>query len=90
MEGASPTSVVKWYVDAAEEMLDADIAANMAIGNFGADAILSGRSEQSADGAVTVMTICNTGSLATAGYGTALGVVRALHSRDLLKQVSQC
>lgn len=27
---------------------------------------------------VRVLTHCNTGSLATAGYGTALGVVRAL------------
>ena len=28
-----------------------------------------------------VLTICNTGSLATAGWGTALGVIRSLHAR---------
>eukprot|EP00834_Sanchytrium_tribonematis_P005642 NODE_355_length_8917_cov_1.682581.p4 type:complete len:294 gc:universal NODE_355_length_8917_cov_1.682581:7401-8282(+) len=33
---------------------------------------------------VSVITICNTGSLATAGCGTALGVVKDLHSHNLL------
>ena len=33
------------------------------------------------------MTICNTGSLATAGYGTALGVVRALAEQDQLESI---
>lgn len=32
-----------------------------------------------------VMTICNTGSLATAGYGTALGVVRSLQAMERLE-----
>ncbi len=33
---------------------------------------------------VSVLTHCNTGSLATAGFGTALGVIRALHSQGRL------
>ncbi len=45
-----------------------DVEANRSIGRFGA-ALLP-------DGA-TVLTHCNTGTLATAGYGTALGVIRA-------------
>lgn len=36
---------------------------------------------------VSVLTHCNTGSLATAGYGTALGVIRSLHSKGLLRSV---
>jgi methylthioribose-1-phosphate isomerase len=36
---------------------------------------------------VQVMTCCNTGSLATSGYGTALGVVRALHADGKLDHV---
>lgn len=36
---------------------------------------------------LTVMTICNTGSLATVSWGTALGVIRALHSENRLKMV---
>jgi methylthioribose-1-phosphate isomerase len=31
------------------------------------------------NGKLRVLTHCNTGSLATAGFGTALGVIRALH-----------
>ena len=36
---------------------------------------------------VTVLTHCNTGALATAGYGTALGVIRSLHARGRLAHV---
>lgn len=35
----------------------------------------------------SVLTHCNTGALATGGYGTALGVVRHLHEQNLLKRV---
>lgn len=45
-----------------------DIAINEAIGRHGADLIQSGK---------IVLTHCNAGALATAGYGTALGVIRA-------------
>ena len=34
-----------------------------------------------------VMTHCNAGALATGGYGTALGVIRSLHSRALIDRV---
>lgn len=37
--------------------------------------------------AVRVMTHCNTGSLATAGYGTALGVIRSLQAAGRLERV---
>ena len=39
-----------------------------------------------ADGA-TVLTHCNTGALATGGYGTALGVIRAAHEQGKALQV---
>ncbi|MBI5086201.1 MAG: S-methyl-5-thioribose-1-phosphate isomerase, partial [Acidobacteria bacterium] len=45
-----------------------DIAINRAIGAHGAPLVPDGR---------TVLTHCNAGALATAGYGTALGVIRA-------------
>lgn len=45
-----------------------DIAINRAIGANGADLVPDGK---------TVLTHCNAGALATAGYGTALGVIRA-------------
>jgi methylthioribose-1-phosphate isomerase len=45
-----------------------DIAANQRMGQFGVELI----PEQA-----TILTHCNAGALATAGYGTALGVIRA-------------
>ena len=45
-----------------------DLAANRHMGMLGADMIAPGSG---------VLTHCNTGSLATAGFGTALGVIRA-------------
>ena len=52
----------------AEQLHAADVAANRRIGSYGQ--ALFGEGDR-------VMTHCNTGSLATAGYGTALGVIRA-------------
>lgn len=50
-------------------MLERDVNDNKKIGNYGAQHILSGVPRDP----VTILTHCNTGSLATAGYGTALG-----------------
>lgn len=52
----------------AQAIQDEDLAANRAMGAMGAALIQSGSG---------VLTHCNTGSLATSGYGTALGVIRA-------------
>ncbi len=76
---ARPTAVnLAWAVDRmlrangtpaeAEAIFREDIEANHRIGRFGAE-LLGARA--------TVLTHCNAGALATAGYGTALGVVRA-------------
>lgn len=69
----------------AESMLAADVAANRAIGQHGAEHIVTNCQVPSA-GKLGVLTHCNTGSLATAGYGTALGVVRHLHERGWLER----
>ena len=50
------------------QILDEDIAINRAMGEHG-QALLNGNQR--------VLTHCNAGALATAGYGTALGVIRA-------------
>ena len=55
-------------VEEARQIRLEDIAINEAIGRNGASLVPDGR---------TVLTHCNAGALATAGYGTALGVVRA-------------
>jgi methylthioribose-1-phosphate isomerase len=54
----------------AQAMLEEDVAANRTLGRHGAS-LVQPRSR--------ILTHCNAGALATAGYGTALGVVRAAH-----------
>ncbi len=56
----------------AREIHDDDIRRCYAIGAFGAPLFKAG---------ATILTHCNAGALATAGYGTALGVIRACHER---------
>ncbi|GAA2611355.1 S-methyl-5-thioribose-1-phosphate isomerase [Actinomadura fulvescens] len=67
----------------AKALLDEDVRGNRAIGAFGADWLL----ERSSDRPLRVITHCNTGALATAGWGTAFGIVRELHTRDRLDVV---
>ncbi|CAI9100750.1 OLC1v1037914C1 [Oldenlandia corymbosa var. corymbosa] len=69
------------YIEAAEKMLDDDVASNKAIGSYGAQFLVH---QLKNSDKISVLTHCNTGSLATAGYGTALGVIRALHTSGVL------
>jgi methylthioribose-1-phosphate isomerase len=55
-------------ISEAQQIRLEDIAINQAIGHHGAPLVPDGK---------TILTHCNAGALATAGYGTALGVVRA-------------
>lgn len=62
--GSDPAALAR----EAQAIQDEDLAANQRMGGLGADLLGDD---------VGVLTHCNTGSLATAGYGTALGVIRA-------------
>jgi len=53
-----------------ERILAEDVEINRAIGRNGLELVPAG---------ATVLTHCNAGALATGGYGTALGVIRAAH-----------
>ena len=79
LKQSRPTAVnLAWAVDRmlrancevaeAEAILREDVEANKRIGRFGSE-LLGSRA--------TVLTHCNAGALATAGYGTALGVIRS-------------
>lgn len=79
LRSARPTAVnLAWAVERmlrvgggvaeAEAIFREDVEGNKRIGRFGAD--LLGKKS-------TVLTHCNAGALATAGYGTALGVIRS-------------
>jgi methylthioribose-1-phosphate isomerase len=66
---ALPIASIKTALIAeSQNILDEDIMLCKTMGRHGADLIVTGQ---------TVLTHCNAGALATAGYGTALGVIRA-------------
>ncbi len=67
-QGVAIGEVRRHMADEACRVLEEDIAANRALGKHGASLLPAGG---------TVMTHCNAGALATGGYGTALGVIRA-------------
>jgi len=58
----------KSVVEAAKQMAEDDIKTNMSMGKNGSELFNDND---------TIMTHCNAGALATVGYGTALGVIRA-------------
>jgi methylthioribose-1-phosphate isomerase len=66
--GATPARVAEAAVAAAQALLEEDVATCRAIGRAGLSLVPSG---------ARILTHCNAGALATAGYGTALGLVRA-------------
>jgi len=74
----------KAVMEYSEFMLERDVSDNKAIGKFGAEAILKKTGKEK----INLVTICNTGSLATAGYGTALGVARSLQEMEKLESIS--
>jgi methylthioribose-1-phosphate isomerase len=76
----------KRLADEAVAIHQEDLAGNLAMADYALEAmgfsVGTGKPMS-----VSVLTHCNTGALATGGYGTALGVIRRLHEKKLLKQV---
>lgn len=80
VEGVSHwDSIAKVWESYALEMMVQDLKANQTLGKNGADLFPKDQNE------FHIITHCNTGALATAGHGTALGVIRSL--RDQGKKV---
>jgi len=65
-------------LEEAQAILDEDVRANRVMGAHGAALVPDGG---------RILTHCNAGALATAGYGTALGVARAAHEQGKLALV---
>jgi len=65
-------------LDRAMQIMDEDIASNHKMGELGAELITE---------PCSVLTHCNAGALATAGYGTALGVIRSAFAAGMIEQV---
>ena len=65
---SSQETIAEHLTTVAQDIHAADIAANRAMGRHGAALLANG---------ARVLTHCNAGALATAGHGTALGVIRS-------------
>src|SRR6266581_4432776 len=68
LEGRPREECVRRMIEESKQIRLEDIAVCKAIGRHGANLVPDGK---------TVLTHCNAGALATAGFGTALGVIRA-------------
>lgn len=73
----------------AKQVRDDDIAASAHMASAGAD-LLERLLPAKREHGFRLMTICNTGSLAAVEGGTALGVIREIHHRGLLKEAIAC
>lgn len=71
---------IKRLAHEAETIHQEDVAANFAMADHALEFMAPEKP-------VSVLTHCNTGALATGGYGTALGVIRRLHEQKVLKEV---
>lgn len=69
----SPHEMTQQLIAAAIQLHQRDIETNRAIGRHGAELLPRG---------ARILTHCNAGTLATAGHGTALGVVREAWGKD--------
>jgi methylthioribose-1-phosphate isomerase len=76
--GQPPAAVSARLLAEAEAIRVEDIAANRAMGGHGA-ALVPDHAR--------ILTHCNAGALATAGYGTALGVIRSAHEQGKVARV---
>lgn len=70
-------AMLQTLLDEAQAIFDEDVNSNRQMGAFGQQLVPPG---------ARILTHCNAGALATAGYGTALGVIRAAQAKG--KQVS--
>ncbi|MDD3151221.1 MAG: S-methyl-5-thioribose-1-phosphate isomerase, partial [Candidatus Gastranaerophilales bacterium] len=73
MKNNSVIEIVDALKNNAIKILNDDIEINKKIGDNGSQIVPRG---------ATILTHCNAGALATAGYGTALGVVRSAYAKD--------
>lgn len=72
------SNIVKILVNEAKRVCAEDIEINREMGKNGSKLFVNGDN---------ILTHCNAGALATAGYGTALGVIRAAHENGKILHV---
>lgn len=74
-------AVLKTLFDYSTALHEDDLSNNFKIGDNGVKYITETLKKQNFAGAFSIVTICNTGSLATSGHGTALGIIRSVNAQ---------
>ncbi|KAG8977465.1 S-methyl-5-thioribose-1-phosphate isomerase [Tulasnella sp. 427] len=75
------------FVAEGRAIADEDVGRNKEMAKHGGEWVLEEAKRRGEQGEkVNVMTVCNTGSLATSGYGTALGLITYLHETGKLER----
>ncbi|WVW86012.1 methylthioribose-1-phosphate isomerase [Kwoniella bestiolae CBS 10118] len=75
--------IIEKVKEICQDVHEEDLERNMQMGKLGADWLFAKRGKGNKN-KLKVVTVCNTGSLATSGYGTAIGVITALYEHDQL------
>ena len=81
-DSVSHLQLISEFKKDALDFFKQDVCDNQNIGKYGAELILSLAQKNTKD--IQILTHCNTGSLATAGWGTALGIIRQVHAQKNL------
>ncbi|KAI0743488.1 eukaryotic translation initiation factor 2B [Daedaleopsis nitida] len=85
--GQDPRATAQALVDEAKEIDAEDVGRNKLMSKWGGEWLVEQVKARGGGGAkLNVMTVCNTGSLATSGYGTALGLITYLHETGQLQR----
>eukprot|EP00261_Vitis_vinifera_P040824 XP_019082067.1 PREDICTED: phosphatidylinositol 4-kinase alpha 1-like [Vitis vinifera] len=69
------------FLEAAEGMLKENVVGNRAVGSYGVNILQSHIKDSKS---LSILTYCNAGSLATTGYGTALGIICFFYAERIL------
>ncbi|WWC71877.1 methylthioribose-1-phosphate isomerase [Kwoniella pini CBS 10737] len=78
---SNTTELIEKVKEICKNVHEEDLERNMLMGKLGAEWLFKKSGEKQK---LKVITVCNTGSLATSGYGTAIGVITALFENEQL------
>ncbi|EED78156.1 eukaryotic translation initiation factor 2B [Postia placenta Mad-698-R] len=85
--GKDARAIAEDLIREGKEIDEEDVGRNKQMSRHGAEWLLEQWAAKGLSGSnLNVMTVCNTGSLATSGYGTALGLITYLHETGRLQR----
>ncbi|PPQ89730.1 hypothetical protein CVT25_014131 [Psilocybe cyanescens] len=87
--GKEPRTIAQELIAESNAVADEDVGRNKEMAKWAGEWLLQRVRDQAPGttaGDLNVLTVCNTGSLATSGYGTALGMITYLHETGKLQK----